>query len=196
MDETSLSLLDRIRETSDSESWDRLVSLYRPLLKRWVRRYEVQDSDAEDIVQEVLAVVLNDLPKFQHNKRTGAFRSWLRTILVNRVREFWRARKYQPVATGTSSLDEKLNQLQDDASEVSQIWNREHDEYVLKRLLKAVQSQFEPKTWQAFHRQVVDGQKSERVALDLEMSTSGVYMAKSRVLSALRRESQGLIDKF
>ncbi len=196
MNETSLSLLDRIRETSDSESWGRLVSLYRPLLKRWVLRYEVQDSDADDIVQEVLAVVLNDLPTFQHNKRTGAFRSWLRTILVNRVREFWRARKYQPVATGTSSLDEKLNQLQDDASELSQIWNREHDEYVLKRLLKAVQSQFEPKTREAFHRQVVDGQKAERVAQVLEMSTSGVYMAKSRVLSALRRESEGLIDKL
>ena len=196
MNETSFSLLDRVRETSDSESWSRLVALYAPLLKRWAGQYEVQDSDADDIVQEVLAVVLTDLPKFQHNQRTGAFRSWLRTILVNRVREFWRARKFQPVATGTSSIDEKLNQLQDDTSEVSQIWNREHNQYVLKRLMKAIQSQFERKTWQAFHRQVVDGQKSERVAQDLKMSTSGVYMAKSRVLSALRRESEGLIDEL
>ncbi len=86
MNETSLSLLDRIRETSDAESWDRLVALYAPLLKRWVRRYEVQDADADDIVQEVLAALLNELPKFQHNRQTGAFRSWLRTILVNRVR--------------------------------------------------------------------------------------------------------------
>jgi RNA polymerase sigma factor (sigma-70 family) len=196
MDETSLSLLDRIRETSDSESWDRLVSLYRPLLIRWMRRYEVQDSDAEDIVQEVFAVVLNDLPIFQHNQRTGAFRSWLRTILVNRVRLFWRSRKYQPVATGTSSIDEMLNQLQDDASEVSEIWNQEHDEYILKRLVKAVQARFEPKTWQAFHRQVIDGQRADAVAQDLKISLSSVYMAKSRVLRALRRESEGLVDRF
>ena len=196
MDETSLSLLDRIRETSDAQSWDRLVALYAPLLKRWVLWYEVQDSDADDIVQDVLTVVTRDLAKFQHNKRAGAFRSWLRAILVNRVREFWRSRKYQPIATGTSSINEKLNQLQDETSEVSQIWNREHDQHILKRLMQAIQSQFEPKTWQAFQYQVVDGQKAERVAQELEMSLSGVYTAKSRVLSALRRESQGLIEEL
>ena len=196
MEETSLSLLDRIRETSDAQSWDRLVALYAPLLKRWVLRYEVQDSDADDVVQDVLTVVTRDLPKFQHNERPGAFRSWLRAILVNRVREFWRSRKYRPVATGTSSIDERLNELQDETSELSQIWNQEHDQFVLKKLMRSIQSQFEPKTWLAFRRQVVDGQKPEKVAQELQLSVSGVYTAKSRVLSALRRESEGLIDRI
>lgn len=196
MNETSLSLLDRIRATSDAESWDRLVALYAPLLKRWLRRYEIQDSDADDITQEVMAALLNELPKFQHNQQTGAFRSWLRKILVNRVRLFWRSRKYQPVATGTSSIDEMLNQLQDDTSEVSQIWDREHDEIVLKRLMKAIQPQFKAQTWHAFQRQVIDHQRADAVAHELEMSLSSVYMAKSRVLSALRREAEGLVDEF
>ena len=196
MEETSLSLLDRIRDTSDPKSWDRLVTLYAPLLKRWVMAYEIQESDAEDIVQEVLAVVVRDVSSFEHNERAGAFRSWLRVILVNRVREFWRTRKYRPIATGTSSIDEKLNQLQDDTSEVSHIWNREHDQFVVQRLMKTIRSQFDPKTWQAFRLQVMDGQKSEQVAQKLSMSISSVYMAKSRVLSALRRESEGLVDKF
>jgi RNA polymerase sigma-70 factor (ECF subfamily) len=196
MNETSLSLLDRIRETSDAESWDRLVALYTPLLKRWLRRYEVQDADADDIVQEVLAALLNELPKFQHNEQAGAFRSWLRKILVNRVRRFWRSRDRQPVATGTSSIDEMLNQLQDEASEVSQIWNRDHDDHVLKRLMRGVQPQFAAQTWQAFYRQVIDRQMADAVAHDLGMSLSSVYMAKSRVLRALRRESEGLVDKF
>lgn len=196
MHDTSISLLDQIRKTSDSASWDRLITLYAPLLKRWVHRYEVQGSDADDIVQEVLLAVFNDLPQFQHNQRTGAFRSWLRTILVNRVRLFWRGRKYRPVATGTSSVDERLNQLQDDNSEVSRMWNRDHDEYVLKRLMNAVQSQFEPETWQAFYRQVVDRQRADAVAHELTMSLSSVYMAKSRVLSALRRQADGLVDEI
>ena len=196
MDETSLSLLDQIRESSDAQSWDRLVALYAPLLKRWVLWYEVQDSDADDIVQDVLTVVTTDLPKFQHTEQAGAFRGWLRAILVNRVREFWRSRKYRPIATGTSSIEERLQQLQDGASEVSQMWNREHDQYVLKRLMKLVQSQFEPKTWQAFERQVLDGHKPETVAADLDLSMSSVYTAKYRVLNALRRDSEGLIDRF
>lgn len=196
MQETSLSLLDRIRETSDPQLWERLVGLYAPLLKRWVLWYEVQDSDADDIVQDVLAAVVRDLPEFQHSKRAGAFRSWLRAILVNRVRDFWRSRKYRPIATGTSSIEEKLSQLQDETSEMSRIWDREHDQFVLKRLTKVVQCQFAPKTWQAFQRQVLECQDPQTVADQLGMSMSGVYTAKYRVLSALRRESEGLIDKF
>lgn len=196
MNSTSISLLNRLQQTDDSKNWNRLVELYAPLLRAWLRKYDVQDSDADDIVQEVLAAVLKELPNFQHNQRIGAFRSWLRTILANRVKLFWRSQKYRPVATGTSSLDDQLNQLQDDASEVSQMWNREHDEYVLQRLMKAVQPQFEPKTWQAFRRQVVDGEKANMLASELDMSLSSVYMAKSRVLSALRRESEGLVDQF
>ena len=170
MNSTSISLLNRLQQTDDSENWNRLVSLYAPLLRAWLRKYEVQASDADDLVQEVLATVLKDLPMFEHSERTGAFRSWLRTILANRVKLFWRSQKYRPLASGSSSLDEKLNQLEDDASEVSQIWNREHDEYVLKRLMRTVQAQFEPKTWQAFHRQVVDGERANIVAHELDMS--------------------------
>ena len=196
MNETSLSLLDRIREAPDAESWDRLVSLYAPLLRRWLRRYEIQASDVDDIVQEVLSAILNDLPKFQHSRRTGAFRNWLRTILVNRVRLYWRSRKYQPLATGSSSIAEMLDQLQDDSSQISQIWNREHNEVVLKRLMKAIRPQFEDQTWLAFQRQVVDRKRADTVAHELEMSLSSVYKAKSRVLAALRREAQGLVDEI
>lgn len=193
MKETSLSLLDRVCQQTDSESWDRLVELYAPLLKRWLRRYEVQHSDAEDLLQEVFTVLVRDLPKFRHNRRTGAFRSWLRTILVHRLRDFWRSRQYRPVATGKTGFLKQLDELAEDASGVSQMWNREHDEYVMKRLMDTVQGQFEPKTWQAFHRQVVDGLRADVVAAELGVSLGGVYMAKSRVLNALRRESKGLV---
>ena len=196
MNETSLSLLDRIRESPESESWDRLVALYTPLLRRWVRKYQIQESDIDDIVQDVLSALLNDLPRFQHNQRTGAFRNWIRTILVNRVRVFWRSRKYQPVATGSSSIDEMLDQLEDASSEVSQIWSREHNEIVLKRLMQHIRPQFEARTWLAFQRQVVEHQRADVVARELEMSLSSVYKAKSRVLGALRREADGLVDEF
>ena len=87
-------------------------------------------------------------------------------------------------------------QLQDDAGDLSQMWNREHDQHVLKRLMKVVQSQFEAKTWRAFERQVIEGHEPDKVAADLEMSMSSVYTAKYRVLNALRRESEGLIDSI
>ena len=88
MTDTSMSLLDDVCRRPDSESWTRLVGIYTPLLKGWIGRYDVQDSDRDDLVQDVLMVVLRELPTFRHTQRQGAFRSWLRGILVNRVRNF------------------------------------------------------------------------------------------------------------
>lgn len=194
MSHTSLTLLERLRDSDESESWDRLAELYTPLLRAWMRRYDVQESDADDVVQQVLMTVAAEVRSFDHNGRDGAFRSWLRKILANRLREHWRARKYRPVATGNSDFRRQLDELADDRSGVSELWDREHDEFVMKRLMEIVRPQFEPRTWQAFRRQVVDGERADAVAAELGMKTGAVYMAKSRVLNALRRESTGLVD--
>ena len=147
MNETSLSLLHRLRHAPESESWNRLVDLYAPLLRAWLRKYDVQDSDADDLAQEVLLAVSKDLGKFEHGGQPGSFRGWLKAILVNRLRKFWRVRDRRPQARGGSDLDARLAQLDDPASEMSQIWNRQHDQYVLRQLLALVEPHFTPNTW-------------------------------------------------
>ena len=194
MNETSLSLLDRAAAQADSESWDRLVELYAPLLKRWLDRHHVQDSDADDLIQEVLTVVARELPAFRHNQRKGAFRNWLRTILVHRLRDFWRARQYRPIATGDSDIQRKLDELADETSEVSRIWNQQHDEHVMRQLFAAVRPKVAPKTWEAFRRQMFDGASASEAAGELGISVDSAYAAKSRVLRILRQEAGGLID--
>lgn len=166
---TSFSLLNRLRNSGDAEAWQRLVTVYRPLLAAWLRRFDVQASDVDDLAQEVMMVVMRELQSFQHNERQGAFRSWLRTILVHRLREFWRSRNYRPLATGNTDFQQQLNELADGRGGITEIWEREHDEFVMKKLLETVEPQFEPQTWQAFRWQVIDGLRADRVAAELGM---------------------------
>ena len=194
MNETSLSLLHRLRQSSDSETWNRLVRLYSPLLKSWLRKYEVQSADAEDLIQEVLLAVSKDVTTFDHNGRPGAFRTWLRSILVNRLRNFWRARGRRPQARGDSDMERRLAQLEDPASEMSQLWNRQHDRHVVRQLLALWEPQFEPQTWKAFCRVAIDGERPDVVAGELGISLNAVFIAKSRVLSKLRQEAEGLVE--
>ena len=194
MTETAISLLERLARQPDSESWGRLVDVYTPLLKQWLSRYEVQDADADDLVQDVLMVVSWELPQFQHSRRQGAFRSWLRTILVHRLRRFWNERQRRRVAAGNSDVLQELEQLADAASGISRIWDREHDQHVVRRFLDLMEPKFSPVTWQAFWRVVMDGAKPDAVAAELNISVNSVQLAKSRVLNTLRREAQGLID--
>jgi RNA polymerase sigma-70 factor (ECF subfamily) len=50
-------------------------------------------------------------------------------------------------------------------------------------------------TWEAFSRQVFGGQRADQVAAALGMPISSVYVARSRILSALRIEAKGLVDE-
>jgi RNA polymerase sigma-70 factor (ECF subfamily) len=194
MNETSLSLLTRLRRSPESESWDRLVELYGPLIRAWLRKYDVQVSDADDLTQEVLLAVSKDLGKFDHAGHTGAFRGWLKAILVNRLRKFWRARDRRPQARGDSDIDARLAQLDDPSSDISLIWNREHDQYVLRQLLALAEPHFARTTWTAFCRVALDGAKPDVVAEEMGISLNAVCLAKSRVLRRLRQESEGLIE--
>lgn len=192
MHDTSISLLDRARSDA-GEGWDRLARIYQPLLRGWLARFEVCGADGDDLLQDVLLVVSRELPRFEHSGRTGAFRNWLRTILVHRVRDLWRSRQYRPAPTGGSSWALRLEQLVDESSDASREWNLEHDRFVMARLLEQLRPRFEEKTWQAFQRQMFDGQRADVVALELEMPLNSVYVARSRVLAALRREASGLV---
>jgi RNA polymerase sigma-70 factor (ECF subfamily) len=194
MSDTSFSLLNRLRLQPDAASWQRLVDLYTPLIAGWLRRQSVPAADADDLTQEVMAVVVRELPHFQHNQQRGAFRNWLRTITVNRLRTLWRARQKRPVATGDSDFLKVLDELEDPQSNLSRLWDQQHDQHVARRLMELVEPQFEPNTWRAFRRVVLDGAKAGAVAAELGMSVNAVLLAKSRVLSRLREEMKGLTD--
>jgi RNA polymerase sigma-70 factor (ECF subfamily) len=192
---TSKSLLVRAGEGSD-QAWRRLMELYQPLIARWVRPHVAQAADVEDVVQEVLTALVEELPHFAHNQRPGAFRAWLRTITVHRLRRYWEKRDGQRATTGDPKQQEALTQLADPASALSRSWDEEHDRYVTRTLLESIRLEFQPATWRAFQRQVQDACPAAEVAEELGLSVNAVLIAKSRVLKRLRDKAAGLVDLF
>ena len=58
----------------------------------------------------------------------------------------------------------QISELADPQSELSQLWNQEHDRHVAQRLLQLVEGDFTPTTWQAFRRVVIDGVRASQAA--------------------------------
>jgi RNA polymerase sigma-70 factor (ECF subfamily) len=189
---TSVSLLERLRTQPDEAAWHRLDALYRPLIRRWLLRDPTLRDEAEDLVQEVLAAVVRELPHFRR-ERAGSFRCWLRTITWNRLQAFWQSRRHRPQLLGGDSESSLLAQLEDPHSPLSRQWDEEHDRQVVRRLMEVVELEFEPATLQAFRRTVFDGVKPAAAAAELGISVNAVLLAKSRVLKRLRQEGEGLI---
>lgn len=192
--DTSVSLLEQLTRQPDAEAWNRLVELYTPVLRAWLQCYDVlSPADVDDLVQDVLLAVSTEIPTFKP-LGPGAFRGWLRTVLVNRLRYFWRSRQHRPMAVGGSDFLQQLEQLSDGSTQASKMWDEEHDRQVMNRLLEFVEPRFAPATWRAFRRQALDGVSAEDVAAELSLPLHSVYAAKSRVLKALRTAADGLIS--
>src|SRR4051794_28974480 len=109
MSQTPPSLLSRLSAApDDTDAWRQFYEIYRPLLSGWLRRYALQASDADDLIQDILEAARRELPDFHYDPGRGRFRGWLRQVMINRLREFWRARKRE-----RPFVEPLLEQLQD-----------------------------------------------------------------------------------
>lgn len=188
-DSTSTTLLEGLR-VQDQAAWDRLVRVYGPLVVHWCRTAGLDEADRADVFQEVFQAVYRSLHQFEKQSQVGAFRGWLRTITRNKIIDH--VRRIDPATHGTGGSE----MMQLFASVTTEEVSREDDatefSLVLTEALASLESAFEPKTWRAFWRGIVEGQATHLVAQELGMTEAAVRKAKSRVLQKLRQELDGL----
>src|SRR6185295_16750135 len=80
---TRPSLLLRVRNLNDAESWREFIELYGPLIMRYLKRKHVPHDDAVELTQEVLQIVATHIAKFEYDPARGRFRGWLWTVAKN-----------------------------------------------------------------------------------------------------------------
>ena len=180
---THPSLLLRIRDASDEESWRTFVSIYAPLIYRSCRRRGLQDADAADVGQEVLAQVARSIRSFEYQPGRGRFRDWLGAVMRNKVCRFLQneGRGVRGLVGGESV--ENLGVAEPDGE-----WVAEFHAHLLSAALGRIRDRFEPPTWSAFEEIWLHDRASIEVARELALPIEVVYLAKSRVLKRLRDE--------
>jgi RNA polymerase sigma-70 factor (ECF subfamily) len=195
-------LLAALRD-EEPAAWQRLVSLYAPLVYYWCRKMDLAEQDAADVFQEVFQAVARRIRSFHKDGADDTFRGWLCTITRNKVRDHLRRESRQPHAAGGTTAQLRLSQLADlsegqvtesEAKEPADVEAGASLGPLFQRALERIAEHFEPRTWQAFWRVVVDGKTAQEVAQELSMQPGTVRVAKSRVLHRLRKELGELAD--
>jgi RNA polymerase sigma-70 factor (ECF subfamily) len=189
MSTTPLTLLDHLRQPSCSpDHWGRFIELYSPLLFEWSRRNGVPADDAPDLVQTVLVTLIKQLPTFER-RPGGSFRGWLFTVMKNCWIDHCRTRARQPaIAIGVDPNSRESPDLIEELSET------EYKQYLIRRMLSAIQRDFSERTWKAFWQHVVEEHAAAEVAAKLGTSANAVYLARGRILQRLREELAGFIE--
>ena len=181
------TLLDRLRGGVDEKAWGWFVDLYTPLLFGWARRCRESEHDAADLVQEVFVTLVQTLPSFEYD-RAGNFRRWLRTLLLDKLRDRIRRRVRAEKALEHHQQDVELP----DIAEV--FWEAEYQQELARQALRLMQAEFAPSTWKACWETVVHSRAPADVAKELGITENAVYIAKYRVLRKLRQELSGLVE--
>ena len=191
IEQTSRSLLDRLRTSSSAADWDVFHSIYRPLITRQLRVRHVAAADVDDVTQDILAKVFIGIGSFTHNGRGGAFRNWLGTIISHDVWNYFQKLNRRPITSDLMDLTHPTAE-----AEIVAAFEAEYDRHVLESLLKVIESEFTATSWQAFKLQTLYARSPAQVALQLEITPNAAIIAKSRVLSRLRQVGAGLLDQL
>ncbi len=189
IDSTSISLLYRLRNSGTEADWHRFSKLYTPLLFYWGRSQGLNATDASDLVQEVMTKLVVKLREFQYDPKMS-FRGWLRTVAVNRARDFRRAAAHR----NTMVLTEALDPMQPGGNSVDLLDQREYCSYLVTRGRDLIRAEFQPLTWEACWKYAVENRSAEEVGKELGITANAVRIAKCRVFARLRKELEGLLD--
>src|SRR5512138_772375 len=89
---TRYSLLSRLENWDDQQSWKDFFDTYWRLIYGLARSAGLTDSEAQDVVQETVICVAKDIHKFKREKELGSFKGWLRNIIRWRISDQLRKR--------------------------------------------------------------------------------------------------------
>ena len=186
---TSLSLIEGLRTQNDTY-WQRLNTLYGPIVEYWIEQSDIPTRSVADIKQEVFLAVARNIETYRHSQdSSGSLRRWIWGIARNKIVDYRRKEEKQAIARGGTNALGQLKALPDDPFEESDSTTsiRIRRELVT-RALQILKSDFEEKTWMAFWKATVEEQPSADIAEELGMSKQAIRQAKYRVLQRLREE--------
>src|SRR5262245_21334427 len=182
---TRVTLLIRLRQNPyDHAGWLEFVDRYGPHIYRWCRQWNLQESDAEDVTQQILVKLCENLRAFTYDPSL-AFRSWLKTVAHHAWRDFENSRRR--VRAGTGDGHDRLFTLEAREDLVHKLESA-FDLEMLEVAKARVRLRVAPHTWEAFHLLAVEGVPVTEVAAKVHLQVAMVYVAKSKVQKMLREE--------
>lgn len=194
---TRPTLLFRLRDFGDNDSWEEFHRLYRRLIYGLARRSGLTHPESEDVVQEVFCHVADKIAGFEARPNRGAFRRWLMNQTRWRISDKFRERVQSAGAEeegGACGLGGRgIESLPaDDDEQAEACWQAEWQRHVLEAALERVARRVPAKHFQAFDLCARQGWSPRRVARELGLSTAAVYLHNHRLTKQLRAEVERL----
>jgi RNA polymerase sigma factor (sigma-70 family) len=189
---TRQSLLSRLRDCEDHEGWREFFDTYWRLIYRVARQSGLDDSTAQDVVQNTFIYLTRRMPKFRYDSARGSFKAWLQRVTRSRISVLRRrADAKQPPLPEVSMEDDVdvWESIPDPAGDVlDQVWQREWEENLVSAALRRVRPKVSGQQLMIFEMAGLGGVPLKQVARKLDVSLMQVYLARHRVGKLFKAE--------
>ena len=200
---TSETLVQRIHQVDDQEAWDRLYQLYAPLVKAFAIAKGCKSTMADDVVQLTFVSLLKSLPRFQYQKQTGRFRSFIYTIVKRRIADLFEDQNMYAFARSDTEHHHFFDEHEDSRVEVpGENWDIMYENNLMNQALEEVKQKInqkgDPITLEIFDLYVTQRLSASEVGRrifenhNVSINENKIYQDKSRVMQMWKDEVRKL----
>ncbi len=150
---------------------DAFVILYHRYLPKVYKRvrFQIPESEVEDVTQEVFISVMNSLGSFKGDSK---FSTWLYTLTRNRIVDYYRKRRVEKV-----ELDKAEHQVAESQTGID-------DQIIIKDAMKQLPADYQDIILMRF----AEGMRFKEIAKARGQSLEAAKSLFRRALTALRKE--------
>jgi RNA polymerase sigma-70 factor (ECF subfamily) len=190
---TRRSLLSRLRDWDDQESWQDFFNTYWRLIYEVALKAKLSETEAQEVVQETVISVAKQMPGFRYDPARGRFKGWLLKITRRRIADQVRKQMQASGASGGHPIEmlgaEHIDEVPDPAgSDLEAIWDEEWEKHLFNAAAANIRKQVKPEHYQLFDLYVIQKWPVRKIAQTLGANAGQVYLAKHRISSLLRKE--------
>lgn len=199
---TRSSLLSRLRDLDDNQTWRHFFETYWKLIYGVALKSGLRDIEAQEVVQDTVIAVSRNIGKFQYDRATCSFKTWLLTVTRSRISNQFRRRQKHAAVLDRPDAEpgtDWLEQLPDEqANGLARLWDEEWERNLMDAAIDRVKKRVPAEQFQLFDFYVLRDWPADKVARTLGVATARVYLAKHRIsrlvqveLKQIEREQEG-----
>jgi RNA polymerase sigma factor (sigma-70 family) len=196
---TRQSLLSRLRDWQDQAGWREFFDMYWRLIYNVARQTGLNDTEAQDVVQNTFIYLTRRMRRFQYDRARGSFKSWLRVVTRSRIYVYCRKEKSrteflrEPLSDGLNE-DADLSEAWPDqiAEGLDEVWQREWEQNLVNTAFRRLRAKVSSQQLLIFRLTTVGELPLPQVAKKLGVSLPQVYLARHRVGKLFKSEVERL----
>jgi RNA polymerase sigma factor (sigma-70 family) len=194
---TRASLLHRLQNAHDDESWRDFFDTYWRLIYNSATKAGLTDAEAQDVVQETVLSAWKNLPNFKYDTSVGSFKGWLLQLTNWRISDCVRNRPEEVQAPVTGRETEIGTRPIERAADprgfdLQTVWDEEFEMNLLEVAMERAKVKVDPKDYQIFDLYGLKEWPAAKVAETLGVTRARVYLAKHRVGRLIKKALKNL----